>query len=377
MVAGLLVIPAALVFFMVSKEWSLVKSLIWLSVAIIILTLFFLGYNVVDDKPSIFHFLTDPWFASKYALVLVSSPFATGLGYVLPMVISCLALGLIVIVAVKLGLVNYLRRPEGLAILYILILLAAVTAGRSGFEELSTATSSRYLVYTKVFWLLIIISILSLFTLKRTTQQLILGGVFMYSIINTSVATTHLGAQARQQSNALIDYWFRGNAGGLKYTSRAKDAGVRLRAAEQVGVYLPSPKMTKPSKHNADAQSATNDDYHGQVIRYGNKQQVFYLAAAYTGGETTATLVLDPINNDLIPRLSVDMSLLDRRRLNLTEYALISPEENLVEVILDRSILEPRASYRVILNTPGAALLLGQLNELGIFNAVKNKETKQ
>jgi len=229
LVAGLLVIPAALVFFMVSKEWSLVKSLIWLSVAIIILTLFFLGYNVADDKPSIFHFLTDPWFASKYALVLLSSPFATGLGYVLPMVISCLALGLIVIVAVKLGPVNYLRRPEGLAILYILILLAAVTAGQSGFEELSTATSSRYLVYTKVFWLLVIISILSLFTLKRTTQQLILGGVFMYSIINTSVATTHLGAQARQQSNALINYWFRGNAGGLKYTSRAKDAGVHWR----------------------------------------------------------------------------------------------------------------------------------------------------
>jgi len=71
------------------------------------------------------------------------------------------------------------------------------------------------------------------------------------------------------------------------------------------------------------------------------------------------------------------MSLLDRRRLNMTEYALISPEESLVEVILDRSILEPGASYRVILNTTGAALLLGQLNELGIFNTIKNKETKQ
>ena len=214
-----MLVPAAFILLLERKASALTK-LVWVTLAVICLVLFFTGYQTFDHKPSIFYAFTNPSFALQYFLLIMGGPFfGVEAGRAIQFASAALITVFVVILArLKFKSAIFQQTPFYVA-LYVFGIVCLVVAGRVGFEEWETALSARYQVYVKSVWLIALVLLVNLKAIKPNVLVVLLALSVVYFSLGAVKTSRVLQHNQIALSTAISDFVFGGKPTYIEYGS--------------------------------------------------------------------------------------------------------------------------------------------------------------
>jgi len=246
MIAGVTLPVIGIAYLFLSEKIKTLPGKVWAICSILILVLYFNGFQSQGNSHSVLHFVENPEFAFDFTSRLLgnflSDIVEVGLLSNLALV---LLFGFIVLVFTKRSFKKFYLSHEGLAFVFILSIVGCVVAGRVGFNDLNIAYADRYFIYTKTLWLLVFVFLLNDNLVPRDLKSFSLGLVTLYVLATYQFEVKNLEAHTQNQNIAMLDHLVRDNPEGFEFGGKPQKAGKLVNEAIALGVYSPELRVTK------------------------------------------------------------------------------------------------------------------------------------
>ncbi len=279
MIAGVTLPVIGITYLFLSEKIKTTSGVIWAVCSVLILVLYFNGFQSQGNSHSIFHFVENPEFAFDFTSRLLGN-FLSDVVEVslLSNLAWVLLLGFAVLVLTKRSFKTFYLSPEGLGFIFTLAVVACVVAGRIGFNDLNMAYADRYFIYTKTLWLLAFVFLLNSNLIPRDLKSFSLGLVTLYMLATYQFEVKNLEAHTQNQSIAMLDHLVRENPSGFEFGGDPHKAGKIVNEAIALGVYSPELRVTKSRPLKYLMSSDFKQGLNASVIRDEQLGQYRYLA---------------------------------------------------------------------------------------------------
>ena len=189
MASGVLLIIPAMVYMILEGKLKLKSSLLWLTFYTVFTYLYFDGFVSPGHHPSVLAAMTNPLFLGQYYLTFTLNFMRNVLGTDYTWIAALMIhLGLVIFVYQHRKLVS-LRDPLVLCFLFMMLVILSISAGRSGFNDLMQANSSRYVLFSKFYWLFLYIWLVNNRLLNHSLERLAYGLVLFVFCLQTMLET--------------------------------------------------------------------------------------------------------------------------------------------------------------------------------------------
>ncbi len=362
MIGGVLVPVVGLGYLLMSRKIIKHSSLIWVASSLAFLIGYFSTYESHQNQPSIWFFLQQPGFTFEFTFRMLSNFLSDLIEPNLLWYLGILVFaGFFVIIIRNRSIPSLMASPEGIAFLYVLLMIGSVVAGRVGFQEQVGAYADRYFVYTKTLWLLGLIILLNRQLVSKNALAFIVGVSTLFMLATYHSESRNLAAHQQAQSNAMVDFLVRGNPLGFEFANQPAKAGGLVKKAMALGVYTPG-LLATPSRELKYLKYADfTDGLEATVVRDNRLGSFRYFTFAVHNSAQVHEVVLVPQIVDGPAFLLKAAAEVESSRLQLADLQASEGGGRIYQVVIDTSMLDSSLSYDVFLISLGMITTIGEI----------------